>query len=515
VSLPSSSLPISDGERIRQLEQQLKQREQQLQWAELKVRALEERLRLELIGKYGPASEKLSDRQLELLELEPGVSNLEVQAESEREVLRKQSGERGDGKHPGRQHLPADLPRVERVIACGPEQCTCGVCGKDTSVIGYEESEQLDVEPARYFVTVTKREKRACRSCAEGGVTAAPLPVRIIAKSLVSDRVVIDTVVAKYCDHVPLYRQSAILERETGIEISRATLDGWVMRVGELVTPIVTIMGRELLAGPYIQADETPVGVQMHNGRGKNHQAWLWQYGRPGGTVVFDFRLGRGREGPKKLLGQFEGILQSDGYTAYDNVGGPNMVRAACFAHSRRKFFEAIKLNPDDRIAMRIVARLDELFAIDRQARAERLDHAARHALRLQRARPLLDIIKQQIEAARADSLPASALGKAARYTLALWPRLTCFLEHPELELSNNLAENSMRPLVLGRKNWIHIGSQQAGPRVAAILSIVETCRRLKISTRDYLAGVLPGLADLPINRVKERTPNAWAAAHL
>jgi hypothetical protein len=157
-------------------------------------------------------------------------------------------------------------------------------------------------------VLVTKREKRACRSCTEGGVVAAPLPARIIEKGLVSDRVVIDTVVAKYSDHLPLYRQSAILERETGIEIGRATLDGWVMRVGELLTPIAAVIGRELVAGSYIQADETPVGVQMHDGRGQNHQAYLWQYGRPGGSVVFDFRLGRGREGPKKFLGQFEGI---------------------------------------------------------------------------------------------------------------------------------------------------------------------------------------------------------------
>ena len=325
----------------------------------------------------------------------------------------------------------------------------------------------------------------------------------------------IDTVVAKYSDHLPLYRQSAILERETGIEIGRATLDGWVMRVGELLTPIAAVIGRELVAGSYIQADETPVDVQMHDGRGQNHQAYLWQYGRPGGSVVFDFRLGRGREGPKTFLGQFEGILQTDGYAAYEQVGGPKMVHAACWAHARRKFFEALKLNPGDRAAMHIVARIDELFSIDAQARAENFDYAARHALRLEQARPLLDLIQQKIEMARTEALPASALGKAAHYTLALWRKLTRFLEHPELELSNNLAENSMRPLVLGRKNWIHIGSQQAGPKVAAILTILESCRRLKIPARDYLAAVLPGLADLPIHRLKERTPSGWTASNL
>jgi transposase len=502
---PSSSLPpISESEQIEQLRKQL-------QWAELKIRLLEERLRLELIAKYGPASEKLNDAQLELLQFEPGVSSVEVQAESEREPEPALSNQSQKRKHPGRQELPADLPRREKVLACTPEQSTCRACGQETSVIGYEQSEQLDVEPARYFVLVTKREKRACRFCKEGGVVTAALPARIIDKSLVSDRVVMDTVVAKYSDHLPLYRQSAMLERETGVEISRATLDGWVMRVGELLLPIVAAIRRELVSGTYIQADETPVGVQMHDGRGKNHQAYLWQYGKPGGSVVFDFRLGRGREGPKRFLGQFEGILQSDGYAAYEQVGGPKMVHACCWAHARRKFIEALKLHPEDRVAMRIVARIDELFAIDAEARCANLDHAARHAVRLERARPLLDLLKPQIETAHAEALPASALGKAARYTLALWPKLIQFLNHPELELSNNLAENSMRPLVVGRKNWIHLGSPHAGPKIAAILSIVESCRRLKIPIRDYLTAVLPGLADRSLQHIKHLTPAAWA----
>ena len=468
---------------------------------------------MERIQKYGPASEKLSNAQLELLELEPGVSNVEVQAESEREPLPaapEQQQQRR--KHPGRQELPAGLPRVERVLGCAPEQCTCQVCGQLTTVIGYDISEQLDLEPAKYFVLVTKREKRACQRCEQAGVSAAPLPVRIIDKALVSDRVVIDTVVSKYSDHLPLYRQSVILEREAGLEISRATLDGWVMRVGELLIPGVAVMRRELLGGGYIQADETPVDVQLHDGRGQNHQAYLWQYGRPGGGVVFDFRMGRGREGPKEFLGQFEGILQTDGYAAYEQVGGPKMVHACCWAHSRRKFIEATKLNPDDASATRIVARINDLFRIDALAREQNLDHAARHALRQERTRPLLETIRLEIEAARDVALPSSALGRAANYTLALWNKLTRFIEYPELELSNNLAENSMRPVSLSRKNWIHVGSRQAGPKVAAIVSIVETCRRMRIPIREYLAGTLPGLAGLSIQRLAEFTPEAWAA---
>jgi transposase len=502
----ASSNPLSESERIIHLEKELA-------WANLKIQVLEERLRLQRIKKYGPGSEKLSDAQLNLLELEPGVSNVEVQAESQREPLPAPAKREKSRKHPGRQELPAVLPRVERVIACTPEQCACKACGQPTAVIGYDVSEQLDLEPPKYLVVVTKREKRACKHCEGSGVAAAPAPARIIEKGLVSDRVVIDTVIAKYSDHLPLYRQSAILQREAGVEISRATMDGWVMRVGELLIPIAGVMRRELVGGSYIQADETTVDVQMHDGRGQNHQAYLWQYGRPGGGAVFEFRLGRGRDGPMEFLGQFEGILQTDGYVAYDQVGGPKMVHAVCWAHSRRKFFEAAKLNPSDADATRIVRLIDELFGIDAQARQQNLDHAARHALRLDRAKPLVEAIHGEVKAARDASLPASALGKAANYSLSLWGKLTRFLDHPELELSNNLAENSMRPVALGRKNWIHIGSQQAGPKVAAILSIVESCRRLKIPIREYLASVLPGLADTPVQRLAGLTPAAWAAA--
>jgi transposase len=171
-----------------------------------------------------------------------------------------------------------------------------------------------------------------------------------------------------------------------------------------------------------------------------------------------------------------------------------------------------VELNRQDQTAIGIVAQMDELFAIDAQAREQALSRADRQLLRLEKSKSLLEEIKSQIQAARTSALPKSVLAKACNYTLTLWTRLTRFLEHPELELSNNLAENAMRPVALGRRNWIHIGSEEAGPRVAAIVSIVETCRRLKIPIRDYLCSTLPGLADFPINRIAEFTPGAWAA---
>jgi transposase len=173
-----------------------------------------------------------------------------------------------------------------------------------------------------------------------------------------------------------------------------------------------------------------------------------------------------------------------------------------------------VQLNPRDPVATPIVARMDELFAVDAEVRREALNIAARHVRREERAKPLLDEIRRRIVMAQSIALPASAIRKACHYALTLWERLTRFLEYPELELSNNLAENSMRPIALGRKNWIHIGSPQAGPKVAAIFSVVESCRRLKLSVRDYLTAVLPGFADLPIRRLPELTPAAWAMQH-
>lgn len=516
VSFPS---PLGRPTSLCEAEKIIEQLRQKLQFSELRVLVLEEQLRQRRLEKYGAGSEKLSNLQLEMLEQEPGVSQAEVQAESERPVIEGNAIEvagyqRRRRCHPGRQSLPADLPRVEKVIACPAEQCVCGQCGQPTTVIGYEESEQLEVEPAKYFVLVSKREKRTCTRCKGARIVSAPAAVRIIDKGLVSDQVVVDTVIRKYCDHLPLYRQSVILEREAGVDISRATLDGWVMQVGEMLRPLVGVMGRELVQGSYLQADETPVEVQMHDGRGKNHTAFLWQYGRPGGASVFDFRLGRDRAGPKKFLANFHGVLQTDAYPAYDKVGGSGMVHAGCWTHARRGFANVVKLNPGDPVATPIVLKINELFAVDAEAREQGLSVEARHHLRQQKAPVLLEKIKAAIEAANSGALPGGALENACEYTLGIWPRLTRFLDYPELELSNNLAENSMRPVVLGRKNWIHIGSPQAGPKVAAILSVIETCRRLKISARGYLSAILPGLANTRLQGLSALTPAAWAAQH-
>ena len=497
---------------IANLERELQGTHRELQWAQLKIQSLEAAMRQLRIQFYGPKSETLSNLQLDLLEAEPSVTRDEVEAESRREVMGEplpQKPARERKPHPGRKPLPETLPRIEQVIACSEPNCK--TCGAETSIIGYDESEVLDHEPARWFVRVTKREKRACGKCSS--VEMPELPPRIVEKGLASDSVVINTVVAKYCDHLPLYRQQAILEREAGVGISRATLVGWVMRVGEFLTPIVSVMRSDLLRESYLQADETTVPVQMHDKRGADHQAYLWQYGKPGGETVFDFQLGRGREGPRKFLGEWEGILQTDGYQAYDNVGGPKMVHVGCWAHARRKFVDAVKVNPKDGEAIAMVTRMDALFLVDRHARQQHLSLDERLALRREHAKTWAAEIHDVCVSLRKTTLPKSALGQAVSYTLNMWPKLRRCFDYAEVELSNNLAENSMRPVALGRKNWLHVGSAQSGPKVAAILSVVESCRRLGLPVKDYLLAVLPGMARRNLSDLTYLTPARWAAS--
>jgi len=489
---------------------------QEVYWAKLKIQKLEETLRQERIARFGPRSETLGDLQLSLLEEEPSVTLDEVAAEAEREPLPAApppAPKRARKPHPGRQTLPAHLPRKEETIPCVPEACTCQSCGQATTVIGYDESEQLDVEPVQYFVRVIKREKRACRHCPERSVVAAPLPGRIIEKGLVSDRIVVQTVIQKYCDHLPLYRQEAILSREAGVEISRATLDGWVMHVGELLLAVREAMRKELLAESYLQADETTVLVQTHDNSGSNHEAYLWQFGRPGGGVVFEFAMGRGRDVPIRFLGQWEGKLQTDAYVAYDKTGGAKLIHYGCWSHARRYFVDAVKVNKDDAGALKMVLRMDALFTVERGARELGLSGEEKLAHRREHGQVWLDEIHEAAKALAPRVLPKSKIGEAVSYLLKQWERLERCFQDPEVELSNNIAENSMRPWALGRKNWLHVGSEKAGPKVAAIASVVETCRRMQIPVTDYLLDILPGLADRTLSQVAQLTPSRWAAA--
>lgn len=505
-------------------QKQLAAQRSELNYAQLKIQVLEERLRKQRIEKYGKASEKLSDLQLELLDHEPAVSSDEIESEAadgplpEAEQTTERGPRRKNRKHPGRNELPAHLERVEQIVTCAVGACRCGKCGGETRVIGYEETEVLGMKPAEYFVRVIKREKRACARCIEHGVATAPTPQRIAPKSIFADETIVEFIVRKYCDSVPLYRQRAILMRDLGIDVALTTINDAVLRVGELLIPIVDAMKHDLLAGSYIQADETHVAVQTPEKKGENHRAFFWQYSAPGKGVVFDFEMTRSKKVAKEFFKDYGGILHTDGYVAYEkDIGTKDLIHACCLAHARRGFVDAIKVQAKgqavDARLERIVALMDDLFAIDRQAREQNLLLDERHALRQERAPALLDELHALLVAMEASGtiLPQSVAGKAVNYTLKRWVELTQFLVHPVIELSTNWAENSMRPIAIGRRNWLHLGSKEAGPKIAAIFSIVESCRKLGVPIRRYLADVLPGLADRSIHDLASLTPTAYA----
>jgi transposase len=514
--IPLDTLPAAVREAIIGLESEnarLRQEQARLQTV---VQLQAEQIRLFNFKLFGPRSEQLSPDQMQLLQTEISLSQGEVEQEAQRPPAEK-AAPRPKAKiprprHPGREPLPAHLERREVVLPCHPEDCQCAVCGAERPVIGYDIREELACEPAKFFVQVIKREKRGSHCLPEQGVATAPVPAQIIPKSKLANAFIIELVVQKYQQHQPIYRQQADLADNHHIELSRKTLTDAVLAAGSLLQAVVDAQRRELLAGGYLQADETPLPCQTGEKTGRNHKSFMWEYSVPGGIVVFDFQMGRGRAGPKKFLAGFRGTVQCDGYDAYDDLG-PHIVYAGCLAHARRKFVEAAKVAPLDPLPPEVLAQFGQIYGVEQAARQAGMTAAQRQALRQQKSVPLMAALKERVVAIRQQIVPGSALAKACDYTLNQWSRLAVFLQDGRLEADNNWCEGALRPLVLGRKNWLHIGSEQAGPKVAAIASIVETCRRLDINLRQYLNDVLPKLGDWPITRVAELTPTAWKAA--
>jgi len=327
-----------------------------------------------------------------------------------------------------------------------------------------------------------------------------------------SNDFVIELVIRKYRQHLPVYRQCATLAEEFGIDLSRKTLSQGILAAGELLSAVVKAQAAQLVAGPYLQADETPVPCQTPEKSGKNHRAFMWEYGVPGGPVVFDFQMGRGRDGPREFLKNFRGKLQCDGYAAYDKLA-VGIVYVGCMAHARRTFVDAAKVAPNDPVSAEVIDRFGQLYRVEEEAREAELAAPERQALRQLKSVPIMSALKERLVEIRQQTTPGTQLAKACDYTLGQWSRLEEYLKDGLLEIDNNWCEGAMRPIALGRKNWLHIGSEEAGSKVAAIVSIVETCRRLEINLRQYLKDVLPRLGEWPVNRVAELTPAAWKAA--
>jgi len=475
----------------------------------LENKLLKEAIRLLHLAKYGPKAEQLSDRQLTLLDQEPSVTLAEVETEAAQPAPEKKLPRRIATPH-GRQPLPAHLPRVVEVIPVPESERHCATCGCAKCALGFDLTEVLDLEPVKLFVRVIKREKLACPKHPEGGVAMGPAPERIIPGGKLSDAFIIDVTLKKYLDHLPLFRQSGMLWRDAQVDVNPSVLCDAVMAVGALLVPVNQAMRLELLACDYLQADEPPVGVQSPDAPpGQNHRAWQWQYSTPGGPVVFDFQMNRSRAGPQAFLREYRGVLQTDAYSAYDGVIGPGMIHAGCWAHARRKIHEAHQLDPADPAAREVLERIGRLYDVERQAREEKLSATARQQRRQEQSASEVAALKVRLVAIRAEVLPGSQLAKACDYTLRIWERLEVFLEHGQVELDTNLAENAMRPVALGRKNWLHIGAEKAGPKIAAIMSVLATCRRLGIHPRDYLLAVLPKLGRTSTNEVHHLTPLA------
>jgi transposase len=480
------------------------------------IQLKDEHIRLLNLRLFGPKSEQLSSGQMSLLLGEASLTAGEVDQEAERPEAQKQNplprAKKPRPNHPGRERLPEHLERREEIIPCCPKDCHCAKCGAERPVIGYERREELGCEPAKFFVRVILREKRGSHCLEEEGVVTAPTPAQIVPKSKLSDEFIIEVLARKYQEHLPVYRQCATLADEHGIELSRKTLTDAVLAAGRLLMPVSQAMREELLAGGYVQADETTMPCQTGERTGHNHRAFMWQFSNPGGIVVFDFQMGRSRAGPRQFLEGFRGTLQCDGYEAYDKLG-EGIVYAGCMAHARRGFVDAAKLAPLDPVPPEILTRFAELYAVEKAAREQGLGAERRHALRQAQSVPVMTALKTRLVEVRQQIPPGGKLAQACDYALGQWSRLEEYLREGRVEIDNNWCENGMRPLALGRKNWLHIGRPEAGPKVAAIASIVETCRRLDINLRAYLRSVLPRLGDWPINRVRELTPTAWKAA--
>ena len=485
---------------------------------EMIVKLQSEQIRLLNIRNWGQKADKLSENQLALLPQELLVAAPEVEKEAEVPEEKKALASLPKPKtlcksHLGRTALPAHLERREEIIACHPSDCTCQTCGQPRPVIGYEVREELGCIPAKFFVRVIKREKRGSHCQPEQGVSVADAPSQIVPKSKLSDEFIIEVLAAKFQQHTPVYRQCASLIEDHGIELSRQTLNSAILAAAQLLVPVVKAQAADLLSGNYLQADETTIPCQVPEKTGKNHKAYLWEYSRPGGAVVFDFQMGRGRKtGPGEFLKPFRGKLQCDGYAAYDKLGD-DITFVACMAHIRREFVDVNKLNPLDPLPVEIVHQIGLLYDVEREARSENLTFAERLALRQLKSQSVMTGLKARVIQIRRERPPGDALSKSCDYALGQWSRMEEYLTDGQVEIDNNWCEGAMRPIALGRRNWLHLGDESAGPKIAAIISIVETCRRLDIKLREYLGDVLPKLGNWPITRVAELTPTAWKAA--
>lgn len=478
--------------------------------AELSTRTAEiEHLKLVLAKlkrmQFGRRSEKL-DQQIEQLELK--LEDLEAE---EAVAEAKAPVEVAPRKRVERKPLPADLPREERVLR--PTLDACPDCNGKLAPLGEDVSEQLEFVPASFRVIRHVRPKLACACCDR--IVQAPAASRPIERGLPGPGLLAHVLVAKYADHLPLYRQSVIYARE-GVELERSLLASWVGAASTLLRPLGEALRRHVFAAAKLHADDTPLPV-LAPGNGKTRTARLWTYVRDdrasGATeppaVWFAYSPDRKGEHPQAHLAGFTGVLQADAYAGFNAIyDSGRVVEAACWAHARRKFYDLHVARPS-RLTTEALRRIGELYAIEEAIRGKPPDD--RRAERQARARPLLDDLERWLQATLATLSRKSDTAAAILYALKLWPALTRYADDGRIEIDNSAAERALRGVALGRRNFLFAGADSGGERAAAMYGLIGTARLNGIDPEAWLRHVLTHIADHPVNRVDEFLP--WNCA--
>jgi transposase len=338
----------------------------------------------------------------------------------------------------------------------------------------------------------------------------APLPPQPIEQGMVGPGLLAQVILNKFEYHLPLFRQEKMFRQQFGVELSRKTMGCWVEQAAELLKPVYRAIREDLLAGFYLQADETPIRYLDPDVKGKSRQGYLWAYSRPGGDVLFEWQVSRAREWPEKFLKSFRGKLQSDGYAAYESLAKErdDLILVGCWAHCRRGFHEAL---PESKLAAWFVRQIGLLYGVEKELRRKKAGPRLRAAVRAWQSRPVLQRLHRAMELVRRRTLPQGLLGQAIDYALKRWEALNRFVDDGVLEIDTNLLENSIRPSALGKRNWLFIGHPEAGERSAVIYTLLGSCRRQGVNPLDYLRDLFARLPAAKITEIKQFTPAAWA----
>jgi transposase len=461
--------------------------------------------------KFAAQSEKYTPEQRSLLD-ETFDADLAALA-AEIEAVQPADKTAGDKQMPKREKLPAHLPR--RDVRHEPTNTTCG-CGRPMQRIGEDVAEKLDYQPGVFTVERHIRGKWVCKCCQT--ITQAPVAPHVIDKGLPTTGLLAQVLVAKYLDHLPLYRQEAIFER-AGHLIARSTLAQWVGECGVQLQPLVDALAAALLRQPVLHADETPVAM-LKPGNGKTHRAYLWSYCttsfNPIKAVVFDFADSRGGQHVRDFLGLpstqdkpgWQGKLVTDDFSGYKACFDLGVTEVGCMAHARRKFHE-LWANHGSQVGEQALKFFAELYEVERDVAGT--DSQSRLDARRRRSRPVAEALHQWMRQQRQKIPDGSATARAIDYSLNRWVALTRFLDDGDLPIDNNWVENRIRPIALGRNNWLFAGSLRAGKRAAAVMSLTHSAKLNGHDPYAYMRDVLDRLPTLPANRIAELLPHHWA----